>query len=196
VTVEGDYSAAAYPAAAAVLTGGEVRLAGLSRGSTQGDRRFLELLAAMGAWVEWDGEEVVIAAGAPLDGLAADLGDLPDQVPTLAAVAPFARGVTRITGVPHLRLKESDRLAAMARELGRAGASVAEQPAGLVVAGIWSDVAPPGEPVLVDSHGDHRIAMSMALVGLRRPGIHVAAPEVVAKSYPGFWDDLEGLLLQ
>ena len=199
VTVEGDWSAAAYPAAAAALTSGEVALAGLSRTSAQGDRRFVDLLAAMGATVAWHGDELVVRGGGSglasgLRGIAADLGDVPDQVPTLAALAPFAAGTTQITGVPHLRIKESDRLAAMAQELARVGAAVVEHPAGLTVEGTWAVAPPPEQPVVVDAHGDHRIAMSMALVALRRPGVRIGDPGVVAKSYPGFWSDLEGLL--
>jgi 3-phosphoshikimate 1-carboxyvinyltransferase len=116
-------------------------------------------------------------------------------VPTLAALAPFAEGTTRITGVPHLRLKESDRLAAMRTELERLGASVTERPDGLEIPGVWADAEPPEDPVIVDSHDDHRIAMSLALVGLRRPGVSVAEPGVVAKSYPSFWRDFERLLV-
>jgi 3-phosphoshikimate 1-carboxyvinyltransferase len=194
VSVEGDWSAAAYPAAAAALTGGEVTLAGLRRFSAQGDRAFLDLLAEMGAQVEWTGEEVTVRGRGALRAVEVDLAALPDQVPTLAAVAPFARGTTRIRNVPHLRIKESDRLAAMASELARVGVPVEELPDGLVVPGCWADALPPSTPVTVDSWGDHRIAMSLALVGLRRPGITVARPEVVGKSYPGFWDDLFGLL--
>lgn len=195
VTVEADWSAAAYPAAAAAIAGGEVTLLGLAARSAQGDRRFVDLLAAMGAEVAWVGEALRVGGGGQgLRAIAADLGDVPDQVPTLAAVAPFARGTTRITGVPHLRIKESDRLAAMARELGRLGVPVTELPDGLIVEGVWADAPPPDDEVVVDTHGDHRVAMSLALVALRRPGVHVAAPEVVGKSYPGFWDDLEGLL--
>lgn len=196
VEVEGDFSAAAYPAAAAALTGGEVTLLGLDRRSAQGDRAFLDLLAAMGATVEWCAGELRVAGGAALAAVDADLAAMPDQVPTLAALAPFARGTTAIRNVPHLRIKESDRLAAMAGELRRLGATVEELADGLVVPGKWA-AAPPGtvphEPVVVDAHGDHRIAMSLALVGLRRPGVRVAQPAVVAKSYPGFWDDLEAL---
>jgi 3-phosphoshikimate 1-carboxyvinyltransferase len=120
---------------------------------------------------------------------------MPDQVPTLAALAPFARGTTRIFGVPHLRIKESDRLAAMASELRRAGAAVEERDDGLVIEGVWADDPAPQEPVTVESWNDHRIAMSMALVGLRRPGLSVAEPSVVAKSYPDFWRDMEQLLV-
>ncbi|MES1211011.1 MAG: 3-phosphoshikimate 1-carboxyvinyltransferase, partial [Acidobacteriota bacterium] len=195
VRVEGDWSAAAYPAAAAALTGGEVTLEGLVRDSRQGDRRFLELLEEMGAGVSWQGDEVTIRGDGSggLRGIEADLSSMPDQVPTLAALAPFARGTTRIFNVAHLRIKESDRLEAMATELRKTGAEVEEGPDWLRIPGIWAEDEPPSSPVRIDPRGDHRIAMSLALVGLRRPGIEVTAPEVVGKSYPGFWRDLEQL---
>jgi 3-phosphoshikimate 1-carboxyvinyltransferase len=192
VRVEGDWSAAAYPAAAAALTGGEVTLEGLVSGSRQGDRRFLDLLAEMGAGVSWNGDEVTIRGG-ELQAIEADLSSMPDQVPTLAALAPFAHGTTHIFNVAHLRIKESDRLEAMATELRKAGAVVEEGPDWLRIPGIWADREPPRSPVRIDPRGDHRIAMSLALVGLRRPGIEITAPEVVGKSYPGFWRDLDRL---
>jgi 3-phosphoshikimate 1-carboxyvinyltransferase len=193
VRVEGDFSAACYPAAAAALTGGRVVLSGLAADSAQGDRGFFALLAGMGASVRFAGGEVEVAG----DGLAAvdaDLSTMPDQVPTLAALAPFARGNTRIRNVAHLRLKESDRLAAMATELRKLGAEAREAPDGLTVEGTWAEKPPPGEAVEVNAHGDHRVAMSLALVGLRRPGVVLREPGVVAKSYPAFWTDLESLL--
>ncbi|HEV8630590.1 MAG TPA: 3-phosphoshikimate 1-carboxyvinyltransferase, partial [Thermoanaerobaculia bacterium] len=193
VEVEGDYSAAAYPAAAAALTGGEVTLLGLDRDSAQGDRGFLDLLAAMGAKVQWVGDALHVRGDGRLVALDADLAGMPDQVPTLAALAPFAHGTTRIRNVPHLRIKESDRLAAMAGELRRLGVPVEELPDGLVIPGVWAATSPPAGPTEVYAHGDHRIAMSLALVGLRRPGVLVAQPEVVGKSYPGFWSDLASL---
>ena len=191
--VEGDASAACYPAAAAALTGGSVQLEGLSAESPQGDRRFLELLAGMGAEVDWSGDEVTVRGG-PLQAVTADLSAMPDQVPTLAALAPFARGITRIRNVAHLRLKESDRLAAMASELRRLGAEVEEGADRLDITGTWWQAPPPSDRVAVDTHGDHRIAMSLALVGLRRPGVVVGSPQVVVKSYPAFWQDFLGLL--
>lgn len=204
LAVEGDFSAACYPAAAAVLTGGRVVLEGLSPDSPQGDRRFLDLLARMGARVAWRWDSVEVRGPVERGGLTAldaDLSALPDQVPTLAALAPFARGVSRIRGVPHLRIKESDRLHAMAVGLGRLGVPVEELPDGLVIEGCWAE-EPSGTvartdvvvPVVLDPVGDHRIAMSLALVGLRREGVAVADPEVVGKSYPAFWRDLDALL--
>jgi 3-phosphoshikimate 1-carboxyvinyltransferase len=189
VRVEGDWSAAAYPAAAAALTGGEVALEGLVRDSRQGDRRFLDLLAEMGAGVSWNGDEVTIRGG-ELRAIEADLSAMPDQVPTLAALAPFARGTTHIFNVAHLRIKESDRLEAMATELRKLGARVDEGPDWLRIPGDWAEAAPlDTAEVRIDPRGDHRIAMSCALVGLRRPGVVITAPGVVAKSYPEFWRD-------
>ena len=187
VAVEADYSSAAYFAAAAALTGGRVELSGLETGSAQGDRRFFELLPNLGARCEWAGERLLVEGNGELVGIDVDMGDIPDQVPTLAALAPWARGMTRITGVPHVRVKESDRLSAMARELRRAGAVVTERDEGLEIPGIWAGSAPPAEPISLATHADHRIAMSLAVLGLRRPGVTVERPRVVAKSFPGFW---------
>lgn len=195
VAVPADDSAAAYPAAAAVLTGGDVVLEGLARDSGHGDRRLMEILHRMGGEAAWEGEALrVRGSGGPLAAVDEDMSDIPDQVPTVAALAPFAAGVTRIRDVGHLRIKESDRLAAMARELGRLGAVVEELEDGLVIEGTWADAAPPTDPVTVATWDDHRIAMSLALVGLRRPGVSIADPAVVAKSYPAFWEDFEALL--
>lgn len=196
--VEGDFSAAAYPAAAAALTGGRVLLTGLPAASRQGDRGFLELLAAMGAEVRWrpDEDAVEIAGTGRLAAVDRDLSAMPDQVPTLAALAPFARGITTIRGVPHLRIKESDRLAAMVEGLRAIGAEAEETADGLVVPGVWAErrPEPPPAPLPVDPHGDHRIAMSLAVAGLARPGVLVTRPRVVEKSYPRFWDDLAVLV--
>ncbi|MFP3940814.1 MAG: 3-phosphoshikimate 1-carboxyvinyltransferase [Thermoanaerobaculia bacterium] len=197
--VEGDFSAACYPAAAAALTGGRVVLTGLSPSSAQGDRGFFDLLARMGARVTWEEGRVTVEGTGALEALEVDLSDLPDQVPTLAAMAPFARGTTHIYNVSHLRIKESDRLRAMAEGLVRAGVPVREVPDGLVVPGCWADAragsaGSEANDVVLDPADDHRIAMSLALVGLRRRGVALARPEVVAKSYPEFWRDLDRLL--
>ncbi len=198
LSVEGDFSAACYPAAAAALAGGEVRIRGMRSASAQGDRGFLELLARMGAAVAWEeeeGKEVLVVGRGRLSGISADLSSMPDQVPTLAALAPFAHGVTRIENVGHLRIKESDRLSAMADGLRRLGVPAEELPDGLIIPGVWAagGTEELGE-VEVETYDDHRIAMSLALVGLRRPGVVVKDPQVVAKSYPSFWRDLEGML--
>lgn len=193
--VEGDLSAAAYFAAAAALTRGRVVLRGGRVDSRQGDRRFLDLLRQMGAAIEWrDPDRVTVSGGERLVGLDVDMADLPDQVPTLAAIAPFAAGTTHIRNVAHLRIKESDRLAACAAELERLGVAAEELPDGLTIPGVWARSRPPATPVRVATYDDHRIAMSFALTGLRRPGVEIADPGVVAKSYPGFWEDFERCL--
>ncbi|HKI85806.1 MAG TPA: 3-phosphoshikimate 1-carboxyvinyltransferase [Thermoanaerobaculia bacterium] len=196
IEVPGDDSAAAYPAAAAALTGGDVVLEGLDPDSAQGDRRFLDLLREMGANVERSGggRHITVHGTGRLAAVDADLSEIPDQVPTLAALAPFARGTTRIRNVAHLRLKESDRLAAMAAELMRLGACVGQLDDGLEIEGTFASGEIPTDPVTVDPHGDHRIAMSLALVGLRRPGVTIMNPSVVSKSYPQFWSDLDRIL--
>ncbi len=194
-TVEGDASAACYFAAAAALTGGTVELTGLPRDSRQGDLGFFDLLEEMGAGVEWPASDrVMVRGGARLEALDVDMSEMPDQVPTMAAIAPFAAGTTRIRNVSHLRLKESDRLHASATELGRLGAVAVDLPDGLEIEGVWASQPPPSDPVVVATHDDHRIAMSFALVGLRRPGVRIAESGVVSKSYPAFWEDLERCL--
>lgn len=194
VTVEADVSAACYAAAAAALTGGDVALEGVERSTVQGDRAFFDLLEDMGANIDWIPGAVRVVGAAPLRAVEADLSAMPDQVPTLAALAPFAAGTTHIHNVAHLRLKESDRLAAMTLELRRLGATVVERDDGLSIEGTWARGAAPSTPVTVDSHDDHRVAMSCALAGLRRVGVSIARPQVVAKSYPDFWSDLGRLV--
>ena len=197
IVVEPDFSAAAYPAAAAALVGGPVELLGLSQASAQGDRRFLDVLGLLGARVEWTARGVRVSGGDGLRAQSLDFSDLPDQVPTLAALAAFALGTTEVRNVAHLRIKESDRLAAVAVGLTTLGFFAKETPDGLEVRGqpeLLRRGAPQGIPAVVDTRGDHRIAMAFALVGLRRPGTRIAAPAVVAKSYPAFWDDLRSLI--
>lgn len=200
VEIEADFSAAAYPAAAAALTGGRVRIDGIAQTSRQGDRRLFDLLAEMGAGIAWGDDGATVTGGGAGSGgsrlvaIDADLGDIPDQVPTLAALAPFARGTTHLRNIAHLRIKESDRLAAMTSELRKAGARVEELPDGLVIEGLWAEHEPPAAAVRIDPHGDHRIAMAMALVGLRRPNLRIADPACVGKSYPEFWRDLARLV--
>ena len=115
---------------------------------------------------------------------------LSDTVMTLAVVALFADGVSRIRNVAHIRHKESDRIAALAVELRKLGARVDELPDGLVI-----DPPPPDRlhGASIATYDDHRMAMSFALAGLRIPGVTIQDPGCVAKTYPGFWDDLERL---
>jgi len=186
--VEGDASSASYFWAAAAVTGGRAVTRNLRPfHSDQGDMRFLEILERMGCRVQRHPDRVEIA-GAGLRGVTADMGDLPDMVPTLAAVALFARGPTVIRNAAHLRYKESDRLDAVAGEWRRIGGRVDMRDDGLVVHGGGGL-----RGAEVDPRGDHRIAMSLAVAGLRVPGIRVQGSECVAKSFPDFWDLWERL---
>ena len=116
-----------------------------------------------------------------------DLGDMPDMVPTLAVLAALRPGRTVIENVAHLRLKESDRLSALATELGKTGIPVEERKDGLIITG--------GQPhgAEIETYNDHRIAMSFAVLGLAVPGMSIRNPACVSKSFPGFWGELEKL---
>ncbi len=182
--IEADASSASYFFAAAAITGGEVTVDGLGTSSRQGDLAFLDVLASMGCTVTRGTNQITVRGG-PLTGVSVDAADFPDMVPTIAAVAIFARGTSEISGVPHLRIKESDRIRSLTTELGKLGAAVEEREDGLVVAG-GRELH--GRPI--DPWDDHRIAMAAAVVGLRVPGVVIENPGVVAKSFPEFFDRL------
>jgi 3-phosphoshikimate 1-carboxyvinyltransferase len=184
--VEPDASAAGYFWAAAAITGGEVTVPGLTRRSLQGDVHFLEVLEDMGCQViEQKGN--LTAKGGSLQGVDVDMNDISDCVMTLAAVACFAEGPTTIRNVAHIRHKETDRLHALATELRRVGAQADELADGLRI------IPGPLHGARIETYNDHRIAMSMALIGLRIPGIVIHNPRCVAKTYPEFFTDLERL---
>ncbi len=184
--VEPDASNASYFFAAAAVTGGRVRVRGLGAGSTQGDLRFVDALRAMGATVTVgaDQVEVVGPPGGALRGVDLDLNGISDTAQTLAAIAPFAAGPTTIRGIGHARLKETDRVAALATELRRLGQGVEERPDGLTVH------PAPVTPADVATYDDHRMAMSFAVTALRAPGVRILDPGCVAKTFPDFFDRL------
>jgi 3-phosphoshikimate 1-carboxyvinyltransferase len=184
--IEPDASAASYFFAAAAITGGKVSVPHLPFEGLQGDVRFVDVLEDMGCVVE-RGEKAITVTGATLEGIDVDMKDISDTVMTLAAVACFAEGPTTIRNVAHIRHKETDRLAALANELRKVGADVVEFTDGLTI------TPRPLRGALIDTYNDHRMAMSMALVGLKVPGIVIKDPGCVAKTYPGFWADLERL---
>ncbi len=184
--IEPDASAASYFAAAAAITGGQVELADLGRGSLQGDIRFLDVLGRMGCQVKQERGGMMVC-GAPLRGIDVDMNDISDTVMTLAAVACLAEGPTTLRNVAHIRHKETDRLAALATELRHLGAGVQETADGLAI------VPQPLHGAEVETYNDHRMAMSLALIGLKVPGVVIRNPGCVAKTYPGFFADLEKL---
>ncbi|WP_439629741.1 3-phosphoshikimate 1-carboxyvinyltransferase [Gemmata sp.] len=184
--IEPDASAASYFWAAAAITGGRVMVSGLTRKSLQGDVRFVEVLEQMGCRVEETAAGIAVQGGA-LRGVDVDMNDISDTVMTLGAVACFAEGPTTIRNVGHIRHKETDRIAALATELRKLGAAVEERDDGLTIA------PGPLKGCAVDTYSDHRMAMSLALVGLKVPGVVIRNPGCVAKTYPGFWGDLDAL---
>jgi 3-phosphoshikimate 1-carboxyvinyltransferase len=180
--IEPDASTASYFFAAAAVTGGRVHVRGLRRdGCLQGDVRFLDVLEAMGCAVRDAGDGTTVAGPPALQGLAVDMGDIPDTFMTLAAIAPFATSPVTITGIGNVRVKESDRIAAMEVNLRELGVRTESGPDFLRVL--------PGAPVgtRIDPHGDHRIAMAFAVLGLRVPGVVIDDPDCVAKTCPGFF---------
>lgn len=197
--IEPDASAASYFFAAAAITGGSVTVLGLpstlapfepkapfcSR-RLQGDVRFVEVLEEMGCRTEHKATEITVHGG-PLHGIDVDMNDISDTVMTLGAVACFAEGPTTIRNVAHIRHKETDRLAALATELRRIGAGVVERDDGLTI------TPGPLHGATIATYNDHRMAMSLALVGLKIPGIVIDEPACVAKTYPRFFEDLERL---
>lgn len=184
--VEPDASAASYFFAAAAVTGGEVTVEGLSGHSLQGDVRFVDALEQMGCRVNWQEDRITVSGG-KLQGVDIDMNEISDTAQTLAAVAVFAEGPTRIRNVAHMRVKETDRVTALVTELRRLGISVEEALDGLTIH------PGPIEPATVETYDDHRMAMSFALIGLRVPGIRIADPGCTAKTYPHFFDDLQRL---
>jgi 3-phosphoshikimate 1-carboxyvinyltransferase len=186
--IEPDATAATYFLAAAAVTGGRVRVDGLSPASAQSDVRFVEVLERMGCTVERGPRWISVRGPRYLHGVDVDLNALPDSALTLAVVALFARGRTAIRNVPNLRLKETDRMAALKTELEKLGASVETTETDLVI-------EPPARitPARIATYSDHRMAMSFAVAGLATDGIVIEAPECVNKTFPGYFDELAKL---
>ena len=184
--VEGDASSASYFFAAAAVTGGEVSVTHLNPDSVQGDIHFPNALKQMGCEVKRSGEKITVF-GNPLRGITINMNDMPDVAQTLAVVALFAEGKTTMTGIRNLRIKETDRIAALANELSRLGASVE--------AGDDFIIIEPGthRPAEVETYDDHRMAMSFAVAGLGIPGVKIKNPRCVDKSFPDFFERFQEL---
>lgn len=187
--VEGDLSSASYFFAAAALCGGRVRVGNLNPDSVQGDLGFLSILEGMGCHVNKGEDWIEVVMGGPLGGgdMELDLGDMPDVVPTLCVIAAVRQGQTLIKGVGHLRVKESNRLAALVAELRKTGVGAEELEDGLLIRGGTAHGAQ------IETYNDHRMAMSFAVLGLAVPGIRIMGAGCVNKSFPGFWEELHRL---
>ncbi len=189
--VEGDASAASYFLALGAIARGPVRVVGAGRASVQGDVHFADVLERMGAPVTW-GEDWIECCGGPrLTGGTFDCTAIPDAAMTACIVALFARGTTRLTGIGSWRVKETDRIAAMATELRKVGAQVQE--------GVdWIEVTPPQDGKLreahIDTYDDHRMAMCFSLVAAAGVPVHIRDPQCVAKTFPNYFDELAQLI--
>ena len=187
--VEGDASGASYFLALGAIAGGPVRVSGVGRDSVQGDVAFAELLGAMGARIRWGADWIEAASTGTLHAVDYDCTQIPDAAMTAAVVACFARGRTRLTGIGSWRVKETDRIAAMAAELRKLGAVVEEGPDWLAVDG-------PARlrEATVDTYDDHRMAMCTALAAAAGVPVHINDPKCVAKTFPDFFSRLAALV--
>ncbi|MFL6205747.1 MAG: 3-phosphoshikimate 1-carboxyvinyltransferase, partial [Acidimicrobiales bacterium] len=174
---------------AAALLGGRATVDGLGAGSLQGDLAFVDVLEAMGAQVDRSSSSTTVTSDGRLHGVEVDMSQLSDTAPTLAVVAAFAEGPTRMTGIGFIRGKETDRIGNVVAELRRLGVDADEEPDGLIV----RPRPGPLRPATIHTYDDHRMAMAFALAGLRSEGVQIADPGCVAKTFPGYWHLLEGL---
>ncbi len=186
IAIEPDATAASYFWATAAICGGSATVNGLGSNTLQGDVKFVNCLQRMGCQISLQ-KNCITVTGPATHGIDVDMSDISDTVQTLAAVALFVDGTTTIRGVAHNRVKETDRIGNLAIELRKFGAAVDEHADGLSVT--------PGtlKPATIQTYDDHRMAMSLALVGLKLPGVILMDPGCVAKTYPNFFADLDSV---
>lgn len=185
--VEGDASSASYFLAAAAIKGGEIKVTGIGKKSIQGDIQFADALEKMGAEIEW-GDDYVISRVGQLKAVDMDFNHIPDAAMTIATTALFAQGTTAIRNVYNWRVKETDRLAAMATELRKVGAEVEEGEDYIIV-------TPPAQlkHAAIDTYDDHRMAMCFSLVALSDTPVTINDPKCTSKTFPDYFDKLESL---
>ncbi len=185
LTIEPDASAASYPFAFAAAGGGTITVPHLNGESLQGDYRFVDILTRMGASVEKTPHYTRVSATKQLHGVDVDMFHVSDTVMTLAAIAPLCKGPTTIRNVANIRIKETDRLIATVNELQRLGQQVEH-------GDDWLRITPqPITPAVIECYSDHRIAMSFGILGMLAPGMTIADPACVSKTYPDFWEDVK-----
>jgi 3-phosphoshikimate 1-carboxyvinyltransferase len=182
--IEGDASNASYFWAAAAVAGGRVTVDNVPVPSLQGDAMLVPLLARMGCDINQAGTGITVTGADRLQGITVDMANMPDVVPTLAVVAAFAEGKTEIINIGHLRIKECDRLHGVVTELTRMGAAVEEFSDRMIIHGEGGRDLHGAQ---IETYNDHRMAMSMAVAGLKVPGIRIREEGCVAKSFPDFW---------
>jgi len=200
-TVPGDFSSAAFPAAAAAVTGGPVTILGLDPEDSQGDKFFFEMLEKMGCDVKWEkrchrtygsapfSPSVTVSRDGALRGGTFDLNETPDLLPAAAVTAAFAEGDTALVNVAHARIKETDRIAVMCSELAKLGVDCTERPDGLIIHGRGA-LSPVKDPV-IDGHGDHRIVMAFAIAAAGSPvPVQITTAECAEVTYPDFFESI------
>lgn len=187
IMVEGDASSASYFLAAAAISGGQVTVHGVGTESTQGDVHFAEILAKMGAEVEWQPTSITVR-GQSLTAVDLDMNHIPDAAMTIATTALFATGTTAIRNVYNWRVKETDRLSAMATELRKVGAGVVEGED-------YIEITPP--PVTqhaeIDTYNDHRMAMCFSLLAFAKNSVTINDPDCTSKTFPTYFREFERL---
>ncbi|SES79410.1 3-phosphoshikimate 1-carboxyvinyltransferase [Thorsellia anophelis] len=188
--VEGDASSASYFLAAAAIRGGKVRVTGIGKNSVQGDIRFADVLEKMGAKITW-GEEYIESERGNLKGIDMDLNHIPDAAMTIATTALFAKGPTRISNIYNWRVKETDRLFAMATELRKVGAIVEE-------GNDYIHITPPTQLTVakIDTYNDHRMAMCFSLVALSNTAVTINDPGCTSKTFPTYFKEFLSLSTQ
>ncbi|ARD22420.1 3-phosphoshikimate 1-carboxyvinyltransferase [Shewanella japonica] len=187
VLVEGDASSASYFLAAGAIQGGEVKVTGVGKLSIQGDVKFADVLEKMGADIEW-GDDYIISRQAKLTAVDLDMNHIPDAAMTIATAALFAEGTTKITNIYNWRIKETDRLAAMATELRKVGATVEE-------GHDYISVTPPAElnTADIDTYNDHRMAMCFSMMAFAPCGITINDPDCTSKTFPTYFSEFARL---
>ena len=185
--VEGDASSASYFLAAAAIKGGTVKVTGIGKNSVQGDVAFADVLEKMGAKVEWADDYVSVTKG-ELNAVDMDFNHIPDAAMTIATAALFAKGTTTLRNIYNWRVKETDRLFAMATELRKVGAKVEEGEDYLTI-------TPPVQlkHAAIDTYDDHRMAMCFSLLALDSVSVTINEPECTAKTFPTYFDVLESI---
>ncbi len=186
--VEGDASSASYFLAAAAIKGGRVKVTGIGKGSIQGDVSFAEVLEKMGAKVEWGDDYIAVSRAQRLQGIDMDFNHIPDAAMTIATTALFAEGKTTLRNIYNWRVKETDRLSAMATELRKVGATVEEGEDYLTI-------TPPAQlkHAAIDTYDDHRMAMCFSLLALDPVSVTINDPECTAKTFPTYFETLKAI---
>ena len=192
--VEPDLSNASYFWAAGAIAGEMVTVGDVNPNSLQGDKRLLEIFEQMGCRVERSDKGIGVCgaeSGRQLKGVVVDMSDIPDVVPTLAVVASFAKGITKVVNIAHLREKECDRISAVVSQLRKMGVDASEGEDWLSVTGLTGEMRHNG--AVIETFNDHRIAMAFSIAGLLVDGIEIENEGCVAKSFPVYWNKFESL---